>query len=226
MSSSVKIVPSILAADFARLGEEVHNITKAGAKQIHFDVMDGVFVPNISFGIDVINSLRPYSDAIFDCHLMVSSVDSHLQAFADTYCDIITLHAEASTHLHRSLQKVREIGKKVGVAINPATPVSVLEHVIDEIDMILIMMVNPGFSGQKLIESMIPKIRQAKALIDDRPIDLEVDGGVTSQNIGSLSSAGANIFVAGSAIFNQKKEGSYENHLKYLEKSALQKYKR
>ncbi|MBA5723886.1 ribulose-phosphate 3-epimerase [Candidatus Liberibacter sp.] len=221
MDSLIRIVPSILAADFSRLGEEVLNVTKAGAKQIHFDVMDGRFVPNISFGSDVIKSLRPYSDAIFDCHLMLSSVDSHLQVFADAGCDIITLHAEASPHLHRSLQTIHAMGKRAGVAINPATPVSMLEHIIDEVDLILIMLVNPGFGGQRLIESTIPKISQAKSLINKRPIALEVDGGVTSQNIGSLARTGANIFVAGSAIFNHKKKGSYAECIQDLKTSAL-----
>ncbi|MBL0849001.1 MAG: ribulose-phosphate 3-epimerase [Candidatus Liberibacter ctenarytainae] len=222
MSLSIQIVPSVLAADFSRLGEEVSSLSQAGAKQIHFDVMDGSFVPNISFGAEVIKSLRPYTKAIFDCHLMVSSVDSHLKVFADSGCDIITLHVESSPHIHRSLQTIRALGKKAGVAINPATPVSMIEHVIDDIDMILIMTVNPGFGGQTLIKSMIPKIKQARSLINGRPITLEVDGGITSQNIGLLAQAGANFFVAGSSIFNKKHIISYEQSLNDLKKAALE----
>ncbi|QTP64250.1 ribulose-phosphate 3-epimerase [Candidatus Liberibacter africanus] len=221
MISSIKIVPSILAADFSRLGEEVSDVTKAGAKQIHFDVMDGHFVPNISFGADVIKSLRSYSDAVFDCHLMVSSIDSHIKIFAYSGCDIITFHAESSPNIRRSLRIIHAMGKKTGVAINPETPVSILEDVIDEIDMILIMTVNPGFGGQKIIESTIPKIRQAKSLIGNRPISLEVDGGITSKNIKSLVQAGANLLVVGSSFFNKKGEISYEKRLNDLKKSAL-----
>ncbi|CAL9917793.1 Ribulose-phosphate 3-epimerase [Candidatus Liberibacter solanacearum] len=221
MPLSIQIVPSILAADFSRLGEEVSDITKAGAKQIHFDVMDGHFVPNISFGADVIKSLRSYSDAVFDCHLMISSVDSHIKVFADAGCDIITLHAEFSPHIRQSLRTIRAMGKKSGIALNPETPVSVLENVIDEIDMILIMTVNPGFGGQQLINFTVPKIRQARELIGKRPIALEVDGGIKSENIRSLAQEGANLFVAGSAIFNKKEKTSYKQRLNELKKSAL-----
>ncbi|XCD75009.1 ribulose-phosphate 3-epimerase [Candidatus Liberibacter asiaticus] len=221
MTPSIQIVPSILAADFSRLGEEISNITKAGAKQIHFDVMDGCFVPNISFGADVIRSLRSYSDSVFDCHLMISSIDSHINIIADAGCDIITFHPESSHHIRRSLRTIHAMGKKTGVAINPETPVAILEDVIDEIDMILIMTVNPGFGGQQLIESTIPKIRQAKALIGKRSISLEVDGGVTSRNIKSLVQAGADLLVVGSSFFNQKGEISYAKRLNDLKKSAL-----
>ncbi|AHA28141.1 Ribulose-phosphate 3-epimerase [Candidatus Liberibacter americanus str. Sao Paulo] len=183
--------------------------------------MDGCFVPNISFGADVIKSLRKYSTAIFDCHLMISSVDQHLQKFVDAGCDIITIHAEASTDISKSLKTIRDMGKKAGVAINPATPIAVLEKIIDDIDMIIIMTVNPGLGGQKLIDHTIPKIKQARSLINGRSIELEVDGGVKLQNIGLLANAGANLFVAGSEIFNRKSEISYEDCLNKLKKSAL-----
>ena len=199
--ADLKIAPSILSADFARLGEEVAAIDKAGCDYIHIDVMDGHFVPNLTMGPPVIKALRGCSDKPFDVHLMIEPAAPYLADYADAGADIITVHAEADIHLHRNLQVIRGLGKKAGVSINPSTPAAAVEPVLDDVDLILVMSVNPGFGGQSYISSVTPKIAEIKAMIGDRPIELEVDGGVKPDNVAEVAAAGANVVVAGSAVF-------------------------
>lgn len=204
--NSVLIAPSLLSADFSRLGEEVKAVEEAGADLLHLDVMDGVFVPNITFGPLVISSLRPLTNLFFDVHLMIVEPERYIKDFAEAGADLICVHAEASVHLHRTIWKIKELNKKAGVSLNPHTPLNVLEYLLEDLDFVLIMTVNPGFGGQKFIKNCLSKIKKLKKLIEEKKLSvlIEVDGGINEKNAPLVIEAGANILVAGSAIFGKK----------------------
>ncbi len=218
--TEITLSPSILSADFARLGAEIQAVSDAGADWIHVDVMDGHYVPNLTIGPDVVKAIRPYTNKPFDIHLMIEPYESYLEAFAVAGADIITVHAEAGNHIDRALQQIRSMGKKAGVSLNPSTPESSLEYLIEKLDLILVMSVNPGFGGQNFLESQLRKIRRIREMIGDHSVALEVDGGIKPENIGKVVEAGANVVVAGSAIFKGGTPANYKKNLALLRKAA------
>jgi ribulose-phosphate 3-epimerase len=217
MQQPIRIAPSILSADFANLGEEVRAIDRAGADYIHIDVMDGHFVPNITIGSGVTKALRPHSDKIFDVHLMIAPVDPFIEDFAKAGADIIAVHVEATPHVHRTIQLIKSLGKKAGVSLNPSTPVSAVDYLLDDLDLVLVMSVNPGFGGQSFIESQLDKVAELRRRIDDsgRAIDLEIDGGINFDTAPRAIAAGADVLVAGTATFTGGPD-AYEANIRRL----------